>query len=113
MNNQDLEARVKELLLNTNLFDLIEQTLAFEKEYKTSEFYKKTKMPIIEVMKYSKVFYALNIELLISHFQKVINELDLSQFNNVLDQLGGVFETENSEILQTIQSFKELKDELE
>ena len=55
MNNQELELRVKEILENKNFFDMVEATLAFEKEYKGTEFYKKTKIPLVEVIKAAKM----------------------------------------------------------
>lgn len=111
MNNQELELKIKALLENKNLFDLIEQTLDFEKEYKNSDFYKRTKMPLMEIIKYSKVFYAFNIDTLGQRIQATINNLDLSKLNSLLDQIGTTFETENDEIVSSILKFKELKDE--
>lgn len=55
MNNQELELKVKEILSIENFFDMMEAVFAFEKEYKATEFYKKTKMSLVEVMKESKI----------------------------------------------------------
>ena len=49
MNNQELELKVKEILEIENFFDMIEAAVALKKEYKRTKFYKKTKMPLIEV----------------------------------------------------------------
>ena len=57
MNNQELELRIKEILSLENFFDMIEAAVDFEKEYKQSGFYKKTKMPLLEVIKNSKMWY--------------------------------------------------------
>jgi hypothetical protein len=55
MNNQELELKVKELLEIENFFDMIIAVKDFEKDYKGSDFYKTTKMPLMEVIKHSKV----------------------------------------------------------
>lgn len=108
MNNQELELKVKEILSIENFFDMMEAVFAFEKEYKGTEFYKKTKMSLIEVMKASKIWYALQFKDIGSKIQNLINDLDLSNLNNVLEQLGDVYGQENEETLNIIKEFKEI-----
>ena len=108
MNNQELELKVKEILSIENFFDMMEAVFAFEKEYKTTEFYKKTKMSLIEVMKESKLWYALQFKDIGNKIQSLINNLDLSNLNNVLEQLGDVYGQENEETLNIIKEFKEI-----
>lgn len=108
MNNQELELKVKEILLIENFFDMIEAVFAFEKEYKATEFYKKTKMSLVEVIKESKIWYALQFKDIGSKIQSFINNLDLSNLNNILEQLGDVYGQENEETLNIIKEFKEI-----
>ena len=108
MNNQELELKVKEILSIENFFDMMEAVFAFEKEYKGTEFYKKTKMSLIEVMKESKIWYALQLKDIGSKIQSLINNLDLSNLNKVLEQLGDVYGQENEETLNIIKEFKEI-----
>ena len=108
MNNQELELKVKEILSIENFFDMMEAVFAFEKEYKVTEFYKKTKMSLVEVMKESKIWYALQLKDIGSKIQSLINDLDLSNLNNVLEQLGDVYGQENEETLNIIKEFKEI-----
>lgn len=108
MNNQELELKVKEILSIENFFDMMEAVFAFEKEYKTTEFYKKTKMSLIEVIKESKIWYALQFKDIESKIQSLINDLDLSNLNNVLEELGDVYGQENEETLNIIKEFKEI-----
>lgn len=108
MNNQELELKVKEILENKNFFDMIEAAIAFEKEYKGTEFYKKTKMPLIEVVKESKIWYALQFKDVGSKIQNLINDLDLSNINSVLEQLGDVYNQENEETLNILKEFKDI-----
>ena len=108
MNNQELELKVKEILSIENFFDMMEAVFVFEKEYKTTEFYKKTKMSLVEVMKESKMWYALQFKDIGNKIQSLINNLDLSNLNNVLEQLGDVYGQENEETLNIIKEFKEI-----
>ena len=108
MNNQELELKVKKILSIENFFDMMEAVFAFEKEYKTTEFYKQTKMSLIEVMKESKIWYALQLKDIGSKIQSFINDLDLSNLNKVLEQLGDVYGQENEETLNIIKEFKEI-----
>ena len=108
MNNQELELKVKEILSIENFFDMIEAVFAFEKEYKTTEFYKKTKMSLVEIIKESKIWYALQLKDIGSKIQSLINDLDLSNLNKVLEQLGDVYGQENEETLNIIKEFKEI-----
>ena len=108
MNNQELELRVKEILENKNFFDMIEATLAFEKEYKGTEFYKKTKMPLMEVIKNAKMWYLLQIENIGDRIQNLISGLDFSNINDILNQFGDVYAKENEETLNIFKEFKEI-----
>lgn len=108
MNNQELELKVKEILENKNFFDMVEAIVAFEKEYKGTEFYKKTKMSLIDVIKGSKIWYVLQLEDIGSKIQNFINGLDFSNINNILEQLGDVYSQENTETLNILKEFKDI-----
>lgn len=102
MNNQELELKVKEILANKNFFDMIETMIAFEKEYKGTDFYKKTKMSLMEVVKNAKIWYALQLEDLVNKIQTAIDGLDLAKLHSLLDDMGKVFDKENEEIMSAI-----------
>lgn len=106
MNNQELELRVKEILSLENFFDMVEAAVDFEKEYKQSGFYKKTKMPLLEVIKNSKMWYLINFDELLKTIQEKINQLDLSKFMEVIDQAGNMFASENVEINEAIETLR-------
>lgn len=108
MNNQELELKVKELLEIENFFDMIIAVKDFEKEYKCSDFFKATKMPLIDVIKNAKMWYLTNVSILGDNIQKVINDLDFDKINELLEQFGNVFEKENSETFENLQLFKDL-----
>lgn len=99
MNNQELELKVKELLEIENFFDMIIAVKEFEKEYKNSDFFKATKMPLTDVIKNAKVWYVVNFNGIVRTIQELINDLDLSRVEALLNQLSTVFEEENQEIL--------------
>lgn len=108
MNNQELELKVKEILAIENFFDMIEATVAFEKEYKTTDFFKKTKMPLMDVIKSSKAWYFIQLKDFGRQIQKFINELDLTNINTIFDQMATVYGQENEETLNLIKEFKEI-----
>lgn len=108
MNNQELELRIKEILSLENFFDMIEAAVDFEKEYKQSGFYKKTRMPLLEAIKNSKMWYLVNFDELLKSIQEKINQLDLSKFMEIIDQAGRLFAGENQEILNMIQEVKDI-----
>ena len=108
MNNQELELKIKEILENKNFFDMVEATLAFEKEYKGTEFYKKTKMPLMEVIKNAKMWYLSQMENIGDKIQNLISGLDFSNINDILNQLGDVYTKENEETLNIFKEFKEI-----
>ena len=108
MNNNELELKIKEILSIENFFDMMEAVYDFEKEYKGSEFYKKTKMPLIEVVKGSKTWYMLQFKDIGNKIQSLINGLDVSHLSEVIDQFGSIFEQENKETLDILNSFKDI-----
>ena len=114
MTNTELELKVKEILQNDNMFDLIENAVAFEKEYKQSDFYRNTKLPLMEAIKYGKVFYSFNIKELVTklkdYIQSMINDLDFSKVNDLMNQLGNIFADENNEIRSQIEELSGLKE---
>ena len=114
MTNTELELKVKEILQNDNMFDLIENAVAFEKEYKQSDFYRNTKLPFMEVIKYGKVFYGFNLKELVTklkdYIQNMINDLDFSKANDLMNQFGDIFADENSELRSQLEELAGLKE---
>lgn len=103
MNNQELELRIKEILANENFFDMMTAVFAFDKEYKGSEFYKVTKMPLCEVIEKSKIWYAIQPTEIKTAIQGIINGLDISNLYNLIEKMGSVFSEENAEIMNEIR----------
>ena len=108
MNNQELELKIREILSIENFFDMIEKMISFEKEYKTSSFYKKTKMSLLDVIKNSKMWYLLQLKDLGSVVQSLIDNLNLDNLNSIINQFGDIYGKENSEILNIINEFKDI-----
>lgn len=109
MNNIELEQKIKELIEVENYFDFIEKVIEFEKEYKQSEFYKKTRMALKDVIKECRIHYGLKLDMLGKRIQKLINELDFTKVNELLDQFGDMFGQENAEIKESLEVIKDLK----
>lgn len=108
MNNIELEQKIKEILENNNFFDLIIEAKSFEKEYQKSDFFKETKMPLMEVIKNAKLFYDLQLDGLLSKVQNFINSLNLDNIFKIIDEISSVFEKENVEIAKVAEDFKKI-----
>ena len=112
MNNNELQDKILELLQEDNYFDFIEKAKDFEKEYKESDFYKNTKMPLKQMIREAKIFYAVQFRDLGKAIQRVLDGLNFENFNAVLDKLGDMFSQENGDIMDSMSQFKDLLDEL-
>ena len=109
MNNQELELKIKEIINMPNMFDMIIAAQNFEKEYKQSDFYKTTKMPLKEIIKNAKLYYIFSYQNMIERIQSLINDLDFNKVNSLLDQFSSMFEQENDETMNMINELKEFK----
>ena len=109
MNNIELENKIKELLKIENYFDMVVAIKKFEPEYKKSEFYKETKVPLSDAVKQAKIHSALQFNDVAGKLQKLINELDLTKINEIIDQLGNQFGQENEEIKKMLDVAKDLQ----
>lgn len=109
MNNIELEKKIREISAIDNYFNMVEAMIAFEKEYKTSDFYKKTKKPLNVVVKEARIHYALQLKDLGKHIQELLDNLSLDNVNELLDKMGGMFAQENEDIKEAAEVFKNLK----
>ncbi len=99
MNNIELNLKVKEILAHDNFFDMVMAVQAFEPEYKTSEFYKATKLPLMKIMPQIKMFYFANWKEITAEAQKGLNNLNFDNVQTVLGQFGDMMDKENAAIL--------------
>ena len=109
MNNVELEKKILEIIDMDNFFDMVLAAKEFEKEYKNSDFFKQTKMPLKDVIKESKIFYALQLRDAEKKVQALLDNLSLDNVNQILDKIGATFGAENEEIRESLEAFKDLK----
>ena len=112
MNNNELEIKIKEIINTSNYFDMIIKAKEFEPEYKKSIFYKDTKKSLNEVIKESKIFYAINFDTIKDGVQNLINNLNYENINEVINEFSTVFGSENEEIEQSMEDMKVLLEEI-
>jgi len=110
MNNTELEQKVLEIIGKDNFFDMIMAARDFEPEYKKSDFYKITKMSLSDVIKQSKIFYALQLKDFAKYIQNTLDTINLDNVNDILDKMGVLFSQENKEIQEDLEVFKNLKE---
>lgn len=108
MNNQELEVKVKELLNIENFFDMIIAVQEFEKEYKGSDFYKKTKIPLIQVIKNAKPWYWFQFNNIVSIAQDFLDSLELDNINAMISTLGQTFDKENADLISIAKEMSTL-----
>lgn len=108
MTNKQLEQKVEKFLEIENYFDFIEAVYDFEKEYKNSDFYKKTKMPLLAIIKEARWFYGLNVNKVFAKIQTLIDKLDLSHLMDLIEKVGTTYETENEQIMNLMDSMKDI-----
>lgn len=109
LTNEYLNTRLHEILTqSSNFFDVILQLKEFEKEYKQSDFFKTTKMPLMEIAREAKIFYLTNTAILIDKLNKIIDGLDVDKLLAVLQEGGSILEKNNDATLEQLKEFKEL-----
>lgn len=109
LTNEYLNTRLHEILTqNSNFFDVVLQLKEFEKEYKQSDFFKTTKMPLFNLINEAKIFYLTNTTILIDKLNKIIDGLDVDKLLAVLQEGGSILEKNNDATLEQLKEFKEL-----
>ncbi len=112
MNNNELEIKIKEIINTSNYFDMIIKAKEFESEYKKSDFYKNTKKSLAEVIKESKLFYAISFDTIKDGLQNLINNLNYENIINIINQFGDILTNENEEVSRSMEEVKQLLEEI-
>lgn len=112
MNNNELEIKIKEIINTSNYFDMIVKAREFEPEYKKSAFYRDTKKSLNEVIKESKLFYAISFDTIKNGVQNLINNLSYENINEIINQFGDMLTEENEEVGRSMQAIKQLLEEI-
>ena len=108
MTNQEIIEKINTLMSeNENFCDLLLALKDFNKEYKKSDFYKKTRISLNRLVRQYRVYSFTNLDEIFDRVQEKINNLDLSNVQNIVDTLG--FNTDR-EIEDLNSSWNGLKD---
>lgn len=108
MTNQEIIEKINTLMSeNENFCDLLLALKNFNKEYKKSDFYKKTRISLNRLVKQYRAYSFTNLDEIFDRVQEKINNLDLSNVQNIVDTLG--FNTDR-EIEDLNSSWNGLKD---
>ncbi len=100
MNNMILKEKLDALIKEEDFFKFEESLANFEKEYKTSDFYKKTKRPLKILIQDYKAWHPRDIE---ETVERIVNSLDEEKIVSLLDKLSQVFDKENQDILNEVK----------
>lgn len=108
MNNNELEQKVREIIALPNFFDMLEAAYDFNKEYVLSDFYKKTKIKLADIIVSARDFYNSTADILIDKMQDVIDGIDVERLTGVLEQTDAIFTNENEAAVNSLQTLKEI-----
>lgn len=109
IDNEYLNEKMKEILLNNNnFFDVILKLKEFEKEYKQSDFYKTTKINLIDLVKDARIFYLTNVKTITDKINGIINNLDAEKLASILEQGSSILQDNNEATLAQLQELKDL-----
>lgn len=108
MTNQEIIEKINTLMSeNENFCDLLLALKNFNREYKKSNFYKKTRISLNRLVRQYKTYSFTNLDEIFDRIQEKINNLDFSNVQNIVDTLG--FNTDR-EIEDLNSSWNGLKD---
>lgn len=107
IDNEYLNNRMAEIVSQNNFFDVILQLKEFEKEYKTSDFYKTTKLNLMDLIKDARLFYLTNVQYLVQKINEVFENINSEKLLQILDETGDILEANNQATLEQIKEFKE------
>lgn len=108
MTNQEIIEKINTLMSeNENFCDLLLALKNFNKEYKKSDFYKKTRISLNRLVRQYRAYSFTNLDEIFDRVQEKINNLDLSNIQNIVDTFG--FNTDR-EIEDLNSSWNGLKD---
>lgn len=89
MTNQEIIEKINTLMSeNENFCDLLLALKDFNKEYKKSDFYKKTRISLNRLVRQYRAYSFTNLDEIFDRVQEKINNLDLSNIQNIVDTLG-------------------------
>lgn len=107
--NEYLNKRLHEILEGSNnFFDVLLELKEFEKEYKQSDFYKATKINLMDLVKDARIFYLTNTKVISDKINNIINNLDGEKIADILDKGGSILQANNEATLAQLEEFKEL-----
>ncbi len=107
IDNEYLNNRLAEIVNQDNFFDVILQLKEFEKEYKTSDFYKTTKLNLMDLIKDARIFYLTNVQYIVKKINEVFENVNSEKLLEILDETGNILEANNQATLEQIKEFKD------
>ena len=82
--NEMIQAFMLNVMKMPNFCDRIQEILKNEKEYERTEFYKNTKISLVDLYKSYRQDQLLSPEIFLNYIQENLNKLDLTNLKSVL-----------------------------
>lgn len=105
MNNQELNAKLQELIKIDNYCDYVIAVKEFSSEYKKTEFYKLTKKPLEKALNEIKLHNLINMKGIISRIQQIIDGLNFDNVQQLVEDFSNMYAQENADIQDIISNF--------
>lgn len=110
MTNRELNDKIKEIIKKPTTDQIIEM-VGFEKEYKQTDFYKATKMPLEKLVRTEQINTFVSMSWVRPMVQDLIDNIKLDHLEELMDQTANVFAKENADIeagMHNLESFKDI-----
>ena len=112
MNNEKLQQKLEEISLKTNYLDQILALKMLNKEYKKSQFYKQTRIPLNRLYHDFLIGRFTSLQNVIAFFQEAINHLDFKKLDDIINNFSASFADENAQIFDSLKLFKTIGEEV-
>jgi queuine/archaeosine tRNA-ribosyltransferase len=105
MNNQELNAKLQQLIKIDNYCDYIIAVKEFSPEYKKTEFYKLTKKPLEKALNEMKLHNLINMKSMIKRIQELIDGLNFDNVQQLIEDFSNMYAQENADVQNILTNF--------
>lgn len=104
MDNKKLIEKLDQIMEKENFCDMIEELLAFKKEYKKTKFYKITKIPLQKFFTMYKQFKGIDLKKIFNSANDSFKDLKGSEFLRIVQE---IIDENQSKMDETLEKAKE------
>ena len=106
MTQQDINELVKTIAESNNVCEAMLMIVNSEKEYKQSDFYKQTKISLIDLIKTYKTIHPINWQEVKEELQNIVDNLSFDHLQNMLDSFVSDSQLLTTDFKEQVENFK-------